>query len=215
MSYLDRIKRLIRSSKIDEVIPDDAPWWYRWSWVGVLAWLRYFHLSFLLDRESGDLVSSRTLCAAEDFVAAKFACIYGCPGNATLQTVTTEAERLEIASRRELRCLIRYHDLWNCGDGGARLRVPEFAAHVGSGALAFVLVSAIFLLALVATAPILLPWKLMLAAGTLCVFGAIGWSFYDCSVRAYRIAQRLRSDVERLIRAVKTAERSGGLHLVE
>ncbi len=214
MSRVDRIKRFIRSCRTDEVIPDDAPWWYRWNWVGLRAWLRYFHLSILVDREAGDVVSSRTLCAAQAFRAAKFACIFGSPGNAMLRALTREAEHRKIASRQELHCLVRYHDLWNCPDGGVRLRVSAIAALLGLGTLAIVLISGLLVLALFATAAIPLSWKIALIAGALLGYGTAGWIFYDCSIRPWRIAQRLQSDIESLIRNADVQKLRSGFRLL-
>jgi len=179
------------------IIPEGSPWYFRWGLPGVLTVLGYLKFERILGNTVAD-DSTLIANAWEVFQARRFSCLYGRRGNARLRALVEEAQNRGIATRNELRSLVRYRDIRALKSGDIQIRVPTFSA---IGASLFLFIStAYFLLVLLllVIAPSGLLAKLPLFMLVSILYAGCSLPFYTCAIHPFLIIRRIRSYLENL-----------------
>ncbi len=115
------------SDKDYEIIPKGSPWYFRWGQPGILTVLSYLKFERILEKEVAD-DSTLVTNAQETFQACRFSCLYGRRGNARLRALVEEAQNRGIATKDELRSVVRYGDIRAIKNDDIRIHIPIFSA---------------------------------------------------------------------------------------
>ena len=179
------------------VIPNGAPWDFRWGFQGVRTALRYLRVYRVLDKHPTVDDPPEAKNPREEYRKAKFSCLYGRLGKQYLRRFVQVAENREIAHRKELRSLIQHGDLREkCG----RIRVKS-SKH-------WLILAAIFLLVclsgtglmtlLILGSPITVSAKLIGSSIYIGLFLGCVYAMYVSIFRPYYLSKRLGPELEGL-----------------
>ena len=177
--------------------PEDAPWYFQWGLPGIRTILSYRKLKKALETDAtGD--SALVADALENFRANKFACLYGRRGNARLRALIREAQNRGVATKDELRALVRYRDIRTLKGGDIQIRIPTYSA-IGASMYLFI-TTAYFLLVLLllVMAPGGLLAKLPSFMLISILYTGCSFPFYTCAIHPFLIIRRIRSCLENL-----------------
>lgn len=179
------------------VIPNDAPWEFRWGFQGVRTALRCLRIKRVLDEHPTADDPTEAKYPREEYRKAKFSCLYGRLGKQYLRRFVQVVEDRKIAHRKELRSLIQHGDLREkCG----KIRVKS-SEH-------WLIVAAIFLIVclsgtglmtlLILKAPIAVLSKSIGLSIYIGLFIGCVYAMHVSIFRPYYLAKRLGPELEAL-----------------
>ena len=177
--------------------PEDAPWYFQLGLPGIRTILSYRKLKYALDTDTTGN-SGFVAEALENFRANKFSCLYGRRGNARLRALVEEALNRGVATKNELRPLIRYRDIRSLKDGDIQIRIPTYSAIGALLSLFFTTVYflSVFILLIVAPDDMLVKLPIFILVS---IFYAVcSLPFYTCVIHPFFIIRRIRSCLENL-----------------
>ena len=177
--------------------PKGAPWYFQWGLPGIRTILSYRKLKKALETDATD-DSVFVAEALENFRANKFACLYGRRGNARLRALVEEAQNRGVATKDELRALVRYRDIRTLKGGDIQIRIPTYSA-IGASMYLFITTTYFLLvLLLLVMAPGGLLAKLPLFMLISILYAGCSLPFYTCAIHPFLIIRRIRSCLENL-----------------